>query len=224
MCSFSGPTLLCKSLQLKAEFIFFTAMQAHLDFEWPISFFLNKNWRFKLLVSILSLSVTTTSFPLLIDIPIKAKFFKNSHPRAPAPIIKMFESSIFFCISFPYIAIWSSYLVPFKVLSTLSPRLATVSKKSNNSHWFIGVYFPVNLTISWETTPPKKAQTGDISALAHEAILNGIFSSQSWTPANQFNFPSFDNLEYSSYNSFVLFTISSAWALLLNSGSSFFFA
>ena len=138
----------------------------------------------------LSLSVTTTSLPLVTETPIKAKFFKNSQPRAPAPIMKMFESSIFFCISLPNIAIWSSYLVPFKVLSTFSPRLATVSKKSNNSHWLIGVYFPVNLTISCETTPPRKAHTGEISARAQDAILNGIVSFHSWTPANQLHFPS----------------------------------
>jgi hypothetical protein len=82
----------------------------------------------------------------------------------------------------------------------------------------------VNLTISCDTIPPKKAHTGEISARAHDATFNGTVSVHSWTPANQFNFPSFDNLEYSSYNSLVLFTISSAWALLLNSGRALFLA
>ena len=221
--SLTGATKLCKSFELKAGFIFLTASQAHFDFECPISVFLNKNCLLRLLVSILSLSVTIKFLPLAVDIPIKAKFFKNSHPKAPAPIMKILDSSIFFWISLPYIAIWSSYLLFFKVRSTLSPKLATVSKKSNKSHWLMGVYFPVYLTISWANTPPKKAHTGEISARLQAATWAGIFSSQSCTPENQLSLPSFASLEFWSYNSFVLLTISSTWDLLFNSGRDLFF-
>jgi len=50
----------------------------------PISFYLNKNWRFKLLMSIVSRSITVISLN-----PDKAKFFKISHPKPPAPITKI---------------------------------------------------------------------------------------------------------------------------------------
>ena len=103
--SFSGPTLDCLSIQLKFSFIFFASLQAHFDLDLPTSHFLNKNCLFKLLISIKSLSVTNTFPTLLVDIPIKEKFLRNSHPNAPAPIIKMFKSDNFFCISLPNIAI-----------------------------------------------------------------------------------------------------------------------
>ena len=86
----------------------------------------------------------------------------------------------------------------------------------------MGVYFPVNLTISWANTPPKKAHTGDISAFDQDAIWKGIFSSQSWTPWNQLSFPSLASFELLSYISFVLLTISFTWDKLFNSGKDLF--
>ena len=222
ICSLSSDILICKFLQLKEGLIFLIVSVAHFDFDLPISSFRNKNWLLKLLISILSLSVIINCLSLEVDIPIKEKFFKNSHPSAPAPIKKIFDSSIFFWISFPKIAIWSSYLEFFKFLSTFSPNFSIVSKKSKTSHWFIGIYFPVYLIISWETIPPKKEQRGDISALAQEAISLGISSSQSYIYENQGSFPFWLSLLFLWYNSLVFIMIWSILFLLFNSGKELF--
>uniref|UniRef100_A0A0A9DU93 Uncharacterized protein n=1 Tax=Arundo donax TaxID=35708 RepID=A0A0A9DU93_ARUDO len=56
----------------------------------------NRNWRLRLLFSMTSSSVIV-SFPLqLQDTPIKSRFFKNSHPRAPDPTMNILASCSFF--------------------------------------------------------------------------------------------------------------------------------
>ena len=167
----------------------------------------------------LSLSVTIISFPFEVDIPIRAKIFKYSCPNAPAPIKNILVSSIFFWISLPKIAIWSSYLEFFNCLSTFLPKFSTISKKSKINHWFIGIYNPVYFIISCDTIPPKKEHIGDICALAQLATISGIFCSHFCIFLSQIRFPFFLS---SSYNSFVLFTISSTWDLLFNSGKELF--
>ena len=86
------------------------------------------------MISILSLSVKITFLSLCVAIPIKEKFFKNSHPKAPAPIIKIFNSDNFSCILFLKIAICSSYLEFFKALSISLGKFSIISEASNQNH------------------------------------------------------------------------------------------
>ena len=83
-------------MQLNFLFIIFACLEAIFDFDFPISLFLNKNCLFKLDVSIKSLSVIVVMDLSFIEIPIKAKILRNSHPNAPAPIINIFKSFYFF--------------------------------------------------------------------------------------------------------------------------------
>ena len=95
---FSSPILACRSMQLNELLKFFILWQAILDFGSPIFSFLNKNCLFKFDNTILSLSVIVTlNFLFLFDeTPIELNIFKYSQPKAPAPIIKIFEFSILF--------------------------------------------------------------------------------------------------------------------------------
>jgi hypothetical protein len=43
------------------------------------------------------------------------------------------------------------------------------------SHYLRGEYFPVNLTISCATTPPKKAAMGEMQALLYRQALRITF-------------------------------------------------
>ena len=93
MFSEFSPINSCKSSHLNFSFICLAELTAIFDLLLPTSVFLNKNCLLRLLISILSLSVTITLFEEYgeVAIPIKEKIFKNSHPRAPAPIINIFN-------------------------------------------------------------------------------------------------------------------------------------
>lgn len=81
------------------------AMTTHL----PILMSLNKNCRLRLLFSMTSSSVTVTVPVGEVATPIMAKFFRNSHPKAPAPTRNSFRSWICCCIPRPKTATWLSY-------------------------------------------------------------------------------------------------------------------
>ncbi len=54
----------------------------------PTSLWRNRNWRFKLLISIVSMSMTWMFLK-----PMRAKFFSSSHPSPPAPITRILHLS-----------------------------------------------------------------------------------------------------------------------------------
>lgn len=70
----------------------------------------NRNCRLRLLFSMTSSSVTVTSPASPQAMPIIAKFFRNSHPSAPAPTRNSFRDCSFCCRLRPMTAIWGSYL------------------------------------------------------------------------------------------------------------------
>ena len=84
-------------MQLKSLFNFFIDSQDTSAFGLPIELLLNKNCLFKFDNSILSLSVIYKFLFLFVDTPIAENVLRNSHPKAPAPIIKIFASDNFFC-------------------------------------------------------------------------------------------------------------------------------
>jgi hypothetical protein len=104
---------------LKDGFILVTAKQALSDFGCLTSSFLNKNYLFKLEVSMQSSSVQKTYPFLEHPTPNNANIFNNSHPKAPAPTKKIFRFSNFIYNSRPNIAVISSYLPFYTDLSTL---------------------------------------------------------------------------------------------------------
>lgn len=55
-----------------------------------------KNWRFRLEISIMSLSVTKTEPCGPVPTPMHAQFFSISHPIAPAPTRKYLRFDSFF--------------------------------------------------------------------------------------------------------------------------------
>ncbi|BAT03351.1 Os07g0692950 [Oryza sativa Japonica Group] len=94
--SVSGQARFWRASIQRLGLIALAAAAATVDFACLIFQSRNRNWRLKLLFSMTSSSVIV-SFPLgLQDTPIKARFFKNSHPRAPDPTTKVFASSSFF--------------------------------------------------------------------------------------------------------------------------------
>mgnify|MGYP006928489034 FL=1 len=89
--SFSDDTLNFNDSKRDWGFIFIPTPHAVWLLFCPTCCFLNKNCLFKLLISMLSSSVTK-HFPLPdVEAPIKANILMNSHPKAPAPITKELE-------------------------------------------------------------------------------------------------------------------------------------
>ena len=99
--SVSGPTRTSYALTWKLGFISCTALLAHSDLPFYISFReremskqtfmsleLNRNCRFRLERSTTSMSVTWTIWPWAVASPIIAQFFNISQPIAPAPTRK----------------------------------------------------------------------------------------------------------------------------------------
>lgn len=82
--SVSLDTIYLCAVRFSDSLIFLASLHATSLLNWVTSEFLNRNCLFRLLTSILSLSVHYT-LPPLDPKPVKAKNFKNSHPRAPAP-------------------------------------------------------------------------------------------------------------------------------------------
>jgi len=76
-------------------------LAAHSDFECPTFGFLNKNYLFKFEISIWSSSVRVILPDLSVAKPIKANYFINSQPKAPAPIIKQLIFETFSWYSIP---------------------------------------------------------------------------------------------------------------------------
>jgi len=89
--SFYWPTLNLSDSKWLWGFILLPTPQAVSDLLLPTCCFLNKNCLLRLLISMLSSSVTKT-FPLPdVEAPIKANILMNSHPKAPAPITNELE-------------------------------------------------------------------------------------------------------------------------------------
>jgi len=82
--SVSLETIYLCAVKFKSELILVASRHATSLLNLVTSVFLNRNCLFRLLTSILSLSVHYT-LPPLDPKPVSAKNFKNSHPRAPAP-------------------------------------------------------------------------------------------------------------------------------------------
>ena len=116
-------------------------------------------------------------FPFLLfwsftdEMPIIAKFFKYSHPAAPAPTKNRFNSSNFFWISLPNIDICSSYLELIgSLLISFSFKFLTKYSNSNQVYWLNGVNIPVYLIISCAITQPKNETNEEISSLDQSPI------------------------------------------------------
>lgn len=95
-CSFYGLTLAFRDSYFVSEFIVLPTLQAVSHLFFPTCCLLNKNCLFKLLISMLSSSVTI-NFPFpFVEKPINENILMNSHPRAPAPIT---NDELFFAFS-----------------------------------------------------------------------------------------------------------------------------
>mmetsp|Transcript_1642 Transcript_1642/g.4047 ORF Transcript_1642/g.4047 Transcript_1642/m.4047 type:complete len:430 (+) Transcript_1642:1975-3264(+) len=157
------------------------ASAATLDLELPMFQSLNRNWRDRLLFSMVSSSVTVST-PLSfgpVAMPIMAKFLRNSQPRAPAPTRNNFTPSSLRCIVRPNTAICASYLEPTGANSSAGSfsRSGSDSKLSKCSHWCRGWNLPdTAFTTSWPTMPPNMAAMGLSSPEAQWASVRSTLS------------------------------------------------
>ena len=104
MFSVSSPTKVSSASTFRSGFMTTAAAAAVLLFGCPTLFGLNKNWRFRLLTSILSPSVTVTLPAEPQPTPMSAKFLSISQPRAPAPTRKIFWDMTLVCRLLPRMA------------------------------------------------------------------------------------------------------------------------
>ena len=100
MCSFSGAALAFNDSNLTSLFIFLPTLQAVSHLLDPTCSLLNKNCLLRLLISILSSSVTVI-LPPLVESPINENILINSHPSAPAPITNELDLNAFSTNSSP---------------------------------------------------------------------------------------------------------------------------
>jgi len=168
--SVAGPTGSClaKIFPDKSGFISATATAATSALNLPRSLARKRNWRFRLLFSIVSRSVTWM-IPLGPEpTPIKLQFFNISHPIAPDPTRNCRWFTIFSWKVLPNTAICLSYLEPMGWQSSSVGRvLGRDSKESKYMCWKFGWNLAEQaLRTSCATKPPSTAFIGAKSPVA----------------------------------------------------------
>mmetsp|Transcript_29787 Transcript_29787/g.97491 ORF Transcript_29787/g.97491 Transcript_29787/m.97491 type:complete len:300 (+) Transcript_29787:2674-3573(+) len=202
-----------------AAFIARTASDAATLLGCPTLCSRNRNCRFRLLFSMLSMSVTVTWPSSPVHMPIMARFLRNSQPSAPQPTMKVRADASRCCSALPNTEMMWSYRPPSGAPSATGSS-GTTSRKSRCSHWFSGVNLPVSFTTSCATTPPNTVAIGCSSADAYSATSRTTASSTDSSDSAGGGIdvaPSF-SFDASSFTSLASFTTSSAAALSPTAG------